>query len=367
MKPCVLFFAEDPGAVNFVTPLLSSLSRAGVASRVLASGLAEERFSGAGVDFEPVARDAATHDCIGGAQPSLIAVGTASNPDTPGLALIDYAKRAGIPSIGLVDLPVGAANRFRGNTDDPLAYVPDFVLVPNQWTASEFHKLGLSPDRVRVVGHPHYDVVRSERKRLDREERRVLRCQILPDWDRAKKVVAFATEGSARVSPPPEGYPEDYTLNGRGPGRTEVVLENFLEAVSLVDPRPYVVLRLHPKDEMHDYASYLGAVDFVSHGGSALELAYVSDLVVGLTSMLLLESVLLGRPTLSILPRSRESSWLPSIASGETRLATSKKELNRHLAELLSGGDTSSTTASVQTLPEECVETTVGFITSLVG
>lgn len=75
--------------------------------------------------------------------------------------------------------------------------------------------------------------------------------------------------------------------------------------------------------------------DFISSGGSPLELIYAADLVVGLTSMLLLEAALLGKPTLSIVPRRGEMDFLPTIRMGITPCVTTREQLSSALAGLL--------------------------------
>jgi len=359
----VLFFAEDPGAANFVAPLISPLIEAGVYPGVFAAGLAESRFRRAGIKFDPVSRYSSAQDCLEETRPALVAVGTATNQDTYGLALIESARKAGVPSIGMVDLPVNAETRFRGRTSDPLAYAPDFLLVPDSYTAEAYYRLGVPSECVAVLGHPHFDHVRAAREEfltVDREELRMCHFTGAKLKDR---IVLFATEGSARISPPPKGYPHEYTLAGRGhaPGRTELILEEFLDAVSGLAEKPFLVLRIHPKDTPHDYAQYLKEFDAISQGGDALSLIHASDLVVGLSSMLLLEATLLGVRTLSILPRGVERDRLLTIAAGITPCVMSRGELGPILSKLIKPDSPTPDAEVLGRLPLNCV----GQITSL--
>jgi hypothetical protein len=95
------------------------------------------------------------------------------------------------------------------------------------------------------------------------------------------------------------------------------------------------VLRVHPKNTVSDFAEYQPELDMISQGGSPLELIYASDLVVGMTSMLLTEAVLMGKKTLSIIPDITEKDWLPSVRNGITPCVTTRNDLRGALQKLL--------------------------------
>lgn len=362
----VLIFVEDPGAANYVAQLPAALAEQGRCTRLLADGLAKDHLIQLGVRPEVVHHPVAADRILASVQPHLLIVGTAENPDTLGLVLVAEARSAGIESLGIVDLPMSASYRFRGRSDNSLAYAPDWLLVPDEGTKEAYTALGYPVQRVAVCGHPHYDYVRATRARLEREGRNALTQRVLPKALDGRKVVVFATEGSARLVPQPSRRLAEYTLIGRGTstGRTEVVLEEFLDAIQLVQPRPYMVLRLHPKDTPDDYTTYLDEFDLVSNGGLPFELIYAADLIVGSTSMLLLEAVLLGRPTLSILPRAIEMDWLPSVRTGITACVTTREQLRATLIDLLHD-DSSMLRAVDDVIPYGSLQRTVEFIERL--
>lgn len=332
----VLIFAEDPGAANYVAQLPSALAEGGWHTRLLAEGLATDCLHQRGIWPEVVQHRAADR-ILALIRPRLLIVGTSENPDTLGLALVAEARSAGIESIGVIDALSNADSRFRGRGNNPLAYAPDWLLVPDEWTKKAFVLLGYPAERGVVCDHPHYDYVRATRARLAREDRNALKQRLLPGVLDGRKVVVFATEGSVRVKPQSHQHLAEYTLTGRrtATGRTEIVLEEFLDAIQPMNPRPYRVLRLHPKDTPEDYTAYLGEFDLVSNGGSPLELIYVADLVVGLTSMLLIEAALLGKLTLAVVPRTVEMEFLLTIRMGITPCVTTREQLKFTLVDLL--------------------------------
>ena len=360
----VLIFAEDPGAANYVAQLPTALAERDRCTRFLADGLAKDHLLQRGVRPEVVHHPAAADRILASVGPRLLIVGTAGNPNTLGLALVAEARLAGVESIGVVDLPMNAGYRFRGRTDNPLAYAPDWLLVPDEWTKEAYTALGYPAQRVVVCGHPHYDYVRATRARLAREDQNTLRQRVLLGAPDGRKVVVFATEGSARLKPQPNQRLAEYTLTGRGTstGRTEVVLEEFLDTIRLVKSRPYLVLRLHPKDSSDDYTAYLHEFDLVSSGGSPLELIHAADLVVGSTSMFLLEAVLLGTVTLSVVPRALETDWLPSIRAGMTTCVTTRAQLRTTLVDLLDGRSPTPRVDVDDAIPHGSLEGAVEFV-----
>ena len=86
-----------------------------------------------------------------------------------------------------------------------------------------------------------------------------------------------------------------------------------------------------------EFDGYLGAFDLVSSGGSPFELLQASDVVVGMTSMILQEAVIMGKVTLAILPRESEKTWLPTIAAGITPSAVRKHEVRDWMRRIANG------------------------------
>ncbi len=333
----VLIFAEDPGAANYLAQLPAALAGRGRLVKALADGHARQHLLQLGVYFEVVQHPAAADQILASVRPRVLIVGTGENPNTLGLALVAEARSVKIGSIGVVDALANPDHRFRGQNAEPLAYAPDWLLVADETTKAAYVALGYPAKQAVVCGHPHYDYMRTVRMKLENEGQNALRQRVLPGVPKSRKVVVFATEGSEKLPQPQSGGLAEYTLTGRGTsnGRTEIVLEEFLDAVQLVRPRPYLVLRLHPKDTSEYYTKYLDEFDLVSSGGSPFELIYAADLIVGLTTMLVLEAALLGKLTLSVVPRAVEMDWLPSVRAGITPCAATRKQLRAALVDLL--------------------------------
>jgi len=336
-KTDVLIFVEDPGAANYVAGLPSIFFRLGISFRLLVTGLARTNLQDRGICTEEVEHGVSAHQILAKLKPSLLIVGTAENPDTLGLSLVHQAKLSEIESIGIIDAYGNADLRFRGRNEDPLAYATDWLFVPTELVRDSYVDLGYSAEQVIVCGHPHYDFVRETAVKLTGKDREAFRQLLFPGVPSESKVLVFVSEGSARLKPRTQKYLSECTLphNGQRPGRTEIVLKEFIDAIKLVCPCPYLVLRPHPKDVIEDYEEYRDEFDLISGSGSSVECLYAADYVVGMTGTVMMEAALLGMPSLAIVPRAAELELLPTIQLGITPFVTTREQLRSTIVGFL--------------------------------
>lgn len=323
----ILLFAEDPGGANVLAPLAPALNEMNIAATLCADKKVESYLSDRHIDFLPLKGDAGTN--LDALAPRLLVTGTSERPESSSLDFIDAAGRRGITSLAAIDMITNADRRFRGLSEDPLTHIADYVAVPDDATAAAYAELGVADARIIVCGHPHYDVVRARRADFERSDRKSYRASLLPNAAEDEMVVVLLAEGIDRLNPAASRKSADYTLHGDGTSddRTTIVLQEVLDGFDALETRPYTVLRLHPGNGPDDYAPLHHRIDHISRGGDPLPLIWCTDLVIGMTTMLLVEAHLLGRPTLSVIPRDIERNWLPTTAKGLTPVATNSNQL----------------------------------------
>lgn len=326
-----LFFAEDVGAANFVASLPGRLSARGRTCVVAATGAAARLLTARNIPLVPLTAQQ-DEQVIARWQPRAVVVGTSSNPDTRGLKWITAARGAGVTAVGAVDAAMNPDLRFRGREAHALAHVPDWILVPDDGIRDDFLRLGAPADRVLALGHPHYDVIGELRRAWRWRSRAYWRQRLFPGVCARRKIVVFVSEGARRLQRETGG---SGLCGGHNRGRTERALEAVLDGVAAIHPRPYFVLRIHPRDKPGDFAAYRRHVDWISSREPALECVLPADLVVSMTSQLLTEAALLRRPTLAVIPSREETRWLPGARSGVTPVATTRSELRTRLRALL--------------------------------
>ncbi|MEX2649731.1 MAG: hypothetical protein WD673_12040 [Alphaproteobacteria bacterium] len=332
MRTDVLILVEDAGAANMAAPLPAALEPFGLSTRLVAAGAATRQLRDLGTPSEPLDGRSAKA-LLADAAPRLVAVGTSEDADAVGLDLVTAARALSIPNAGLVDAPTNATSRFRGRGSATFGHAPDALLVADAATRSDFVAAGWAASRIEVVGHPHRDRVRAERRRLDVEGRASARARVLPDAPADRPVLVLLAEASDGLDPAQFRRTDDYTLLGRGRGhrRTDIVIEEVLDAAATMVPRPWILLRPHAKNGAGEFDGYRAKVGRLGRDETMFDLLYAADLVVGLTTAALDEAALLGRPTLSVVPRAAEAAWLAS--AGLTPVAHDRAMLRHMLSE----------------------------------
>ncbi len=325
----VLIFVEDPGAANMAMDLPGILTESGCQVTLLATNHAVDYLDARHVAFQPVLCGIDAGRVLEGYAPKLLAVGTSENQDSIGLDLIDEARVRNIPVIAMVDMACNAERRFRGRGNQALAHAPDRLVVPDTTTRNVFVALGFPEEHIALLGHPQYDKAWRRRHELEQVSARARRER--PRW-------VFVAEGFDQLHPEASRRTPEYTLSGRGDTdwRTGIVLEEILDSIAGISPRPDIVVRLHPKLAKEDFSQWANEVS-LDDSTDPLACVWEADAVLGMTSMLLLEAAILGRPTLSILPRQAERDWLGPLVSGHVASVYDRASLDAALFHLSLG------------------------------
>ena len=320
-------YADDPGGANYLAPMVKALQKFGARVEFwlppsLITFANDRHFSAL-----PLKAGFSQEELLQGAD--LVILGTSENRDCLAHQFVLASKKLGIPSLGVVDMTVNAAKRFQGKTRDSLAFVPDWLAVPDELCRAIYIDLGYPADRVWACGHPHYDVVRNKRFELMQTDQIELRQRIFPGVPTGRPIWLFLAEGVDLLNPELSYRSSEYTLEGRRDSdfRACIVLEELLDIAHSFCPQPWVILRPHPKSDLADLSPIISELGGIQQGGDPLAAVWAADMVIGMSTMLLIETSLLQRPHFSILPRESEASWLPTIGLGITRCAHTRQEI----------------------------------------
>ena len=324
----ILIHVEDPGAANMVIGLPEKLAGLGCDTILLASSYAKYFLASKGQAF--FARQGTPLGVLNIQKPKVVVVGTSEDKQAFSLPLTRTAQEIGIPTIGIVDMVCNAHNRFCGEGDDPLGYIPDNLIVPDQATKDAYIQIGFPAKKISLLGHPAYDRAYQFRQNNS--------VKVKQNQD-GKKRILFLAEGWDLFDEKLSCRSKDYTLEGRGGDnwRTAIVLEELLDAlIALPELNAEVVVRPHPKMSASDFDRFASEIT-IEEGGDPLEAVSKADAVIGMTSMLLIEAAIVGRPVLSILPQPIEKDWLGPIKSGMISCVITETELKTALPKLLAG------------------------------
>lgn len=232
---------------------------------------------------------------------SVLVTGTSVFPDRDDVFWA-AARALGVPSFGIVDHWCNYAARFSHR--QAFDCLPDFVGVIDEAAGEALEAAGC-PKPVIITGHPYFDeLVRVGTAGLRVTGRRDL--GIAPD----RRVVVFASEpdsrhfGTSLHNGPYDDFTED-----------EVGLA-VRRACASAAPDTLLIVKLHPleRSDAHRRLAELDAPPEtrVLRSYPSADLISAADVVVGITSMFLLESALMGVPTISYRPGGRDThfTWL---------------------------------------------------------
>ncbi len=262
--------------------------------------------------------------------------------------LMCEAQDRGIKTIGMV--------RSWDNltTKGIMQVVPDILVVNNDILKEESFKYhGISLDRIRVVGIPHYDRYADRMPRSSREEfykrigassenRLVL---LSPLGDRFFKKNTFDKDIIEMVG---KMLPDNYSLLVRLPPADNVNLEGFQKQSNIIFDRPGT----HFKGDSNFKKSELRVVD----DDHLIDSLYYTDAVIGISTTLTIDAAVFDKPLIVIAFNSHNGQIIsgsagqlleynhiqPLIKSGGIKVADTPEELKSFLWQYLKNPDMDS-------------------------
>jgi len=293
MRKTVFFFSCEPGGAEVLIPVIELLQRSlGYDVVVCGYGHAARRFADKGIRHvivEPVT----TPGGLERWKPDLVITSAASLPerDMSEKNLWHLARRNGIPSIAFLDQWQNYEARFSGASEaERLAFLPDFINCINAVGRREMTKAGFDERRLVEFGHPYLSALPMRAAKVDRA---ALLRRLKVDEDRP--LILFASEAIS----------EHY---GRRRGYDQFdALRLFMEMVERTPEKLRPLIKLHPKDALPGYEevlkeySPLGPI-VVRDELSPVECLAAAEMVFGMTSVMLIEAFILGKPVASLQP-----------------------------------------------------------------
>ncbi len=341
----VLAAAQDVGGANALVPVIRELQGWRHARvRVIASGKAARVFSDADIEHETfeVARMPSVEcyerfiEVLGEIAPEVLVVGTAWGPSVAKY-LLRAAQSLDTPSIAVVDMWSHYKERFIDPVTGELC-LPTLVGVMDRLAFEQAVEAGLPESSLVVVGQPHLEELASVLHGDDLlSEARVLRRSWLGEFAQAEaiRLVLFASEAFSRdfgsVGPYYRGYTEVDALEGL------VRATRILERRSQF--RTKIIVKLHPEesaDKLRIGQTALESDLLLVADQPAWPCMLAADVVVGMTSMFLLEAAVAGKPTVSFQPGCLDKDSFVGTRSGMIPAVSSENELASILAGFMS-------------------------------
>ena len=319
--------ARDPGGANVLSSFLQqSRSESLFTTDVWALPKAAEVFAraGAAVREFPESVTAGVLEDEWRRDPADVLV-TATTHQTPFEAILwDIARQHGAPSLAVLDQWCNLPSRFQGGR-------PDSVGVIDAGQARELIELGFAPQVVRIVGHPWLADLLDRRSTLAPVPRR-------EGEDRDAVAVLFVSEnisGDVRDGRnAPFGFDEIDSF--------EVLYQAACATAALGTP-VVVAVKFHPYEDPARFRDHLGRLnppagvhlECVPLGAEPHAWVLWADLVVGISSMLLYEAMVLERPIVSVQPGLVREDTFAASERGFARTLTDRAQAITWLRDLL--------------------------------
>lgn len=331
----ILVTAHETGSANALVPVIRELSAMpNTEVQVLATGYAPRIFALEGIPHRqvelPEQRDAAflqfADRLLEECGPELLVLGTAWEKNLE-KAFLQLAPDRGIRTLSIVDNWCHFKERFL-QVEGTDASFPDRVAVIDESAQEQAIAEGVPAERVVITGQPYLESIR---ERAEDPAVSRLAAQLRKQWQPASfpettRLILFVSEPFSAYSSPASPYYRGYT---------EIeALEELLEAARNIEEKRgfpvKVVVKLHPRE--FDSSSSM-AMNTTLKGipterdGNNLAILAASDAVVGMSSMLLVESALAGRLTISFEPNGKEEVAFEGARIGAVAKADSVRQL----------------------------------------
>ena len=218
-------------------------------------------------------------------------------------------------------------------------YQPTQIMVMDEAVREAMLSEGFAPDRIRVAGQPHFDALREQALRFGPEDLQNYRKKL--GMQEGDFLLAFFSEN---ITEPLKG--DDLSQYYWGYTERSIFREimTSLRALNITDKRRiHVVVKPHPNETIDAYSDLIlalaggtvtASVDATVH---PVRLSKAADLVCGMSSMVLVEAVILGLPVVSVqIGLTRENPFVLA-QKGILQSVLDSDELRGKLTGILQG------------------------------
>ena len=273
-RPIAVLAAHDPGGANFIAPVVPGLRDLGFEVRAYAAGPALSAWRARGIAVSDESEAVLP-------QKGVLLTGTSVDSALE-RRLWTQARAIGLPSVGAVDSWFGFKPRFAMDGTSASCF-PDTIAVPDTECAQNLQNCIGGSAQISVVGQPFLEEV----------------------WERCGTLAQVKMPIPAEVLFVSEDVREH--VPDAEPGTDQfATAELLLRVLSSEAPKVKLAIRPHPREDPHSWLQWIGwqtrktkAVIELDTRTSDESIASAC-VVVGINSMMLIESAAGGVPTLAI-------------------------------------------------------------------
>jgi hypothetical protein len=279
----IMFFAHDPGGCNAILSLIDAFRARSCDVHVGANGPAQTKIPQASIlhvdEIDRLLKDV---------KPDFIITGTSANDFTEKF-LWKAAENRHIPAMAVLDhwcnygvrfSRYGSKNIHEYESNKTFDFRPSYICVMDDFAKSEMQLEGIPPNIIYPLGNPHFGTIKKRAQLVDIAK---IRSKFLQN-NQDKKIISFASEP----------YEEDYGISPEIKAMYDIiqVLGDHDDAI--------VVIKIHPRESQNKYSKFTQCI--VDRETDSIEMIMASDIVISVSSMVLIEAAILGKKIISHQP-----------------------------------------------------------------
>ena len=256
-------------------------------------------------------------------KPNILFCGTARLSESPENLLIKAAEKLNIFSIAYIDEWYNYKNRFFDKNTGNL-HLPNKIAVNDKLAKFEATQEGIPNDRCVITGSPALErIIKKYQKYLNNNPS-------FPDYlTNDRIIITFLSETHSKDF---GEKPGESGISGSYLGYTEeIVLNDLILALKNVNKKCYLIEKIHPSDS-RDYCKKVinDNITHISIKDCDLSiLLWYSHLIIGMTSISLLESAFMNKPIISYQPNLVGKNNCTASRLGAIDMVNNNTEFNQ--------------------------------------
>ncbi len=333
-KPRILAFAREAGGAAVIAPIVKSMRARKWRVLLFSKDYGTNIFLKKGLTSIPLQKfsSEAIMQKFGKKLPDCIVTSCASLPelDMTERYLWEWGKKNNVPAVAILDQWQNYASRFSGPKGTKrLGYIPDAIFVMDALAQKDMVAEGFCCTKIKVTGQPALDLVRHEHRHAQKLKKRIIDRLRIPAHE---LIVTFVSESLKKHFKGRLGYDEFSTLDFLG---------QYLEKLALQKKKKICLcIKLHPQNKRRDFLPYLKRWPgiqkvIIDTNCSPRETIVISDLVIGISSVMLVESLLVGKVTVSLQLNAQIPSQLIATRTGAIPFVRSHAQAKRLISKLI--------------------------------
>ena len=217
-------------------------------------------------------------------------------------SFVSKSREQNVPVFSVLDHWCEYNIRFQ-DEEGQLNAIPDVIFVPDEIARHDLLEMGVPGQQIIISGHPAFDVARKAAEGFSKERREAVLGRLPRGFQDYILFVSEPVEDDH--SDKNLGYSEFSTLDGLCHSLSQLEGE----------ARISLVIKLHPREHKSKYDTvvrkYKGLnIISVKDEIDRFDLILSAKLVLGISSMLLLEAAVLGLPVYCIAPGTEGASFI---------------------------------------------------------